>query len=240
MQLKMLSDIKRALLCGIFLIVSFLQLTAQIDSTLIGTWSGNVELQDMGNYTVEMTIRKFVPHGPSGEIEYDNGFQPCTGKTQFLGTLGNFHYFSEFILNGFCVDSGRIRVHLLSNDTLQWNWDKPGVISSGPVGQLARQITLNTGSTDNASEFEFSGIYPNPLINEAQFSLQVSVPDNVVISLTDLSGKEVSAIYNGMIAPHQEYVFTINRNTISGGLYILQIKGADSSIAEKVIIVNQN
>ncbi len=210
-------------------------LMAQIDLTLIGTWSGLVQQSGYPDYLTVMTIDSLVIGQASGETDYPT--LPCTGANTFLSNTDSLHVFSETIYDGLCPD-GRSEIFKLAEDTIMWNWYFVDG-STGASGKLARVIT---GIEDPGAVYpngvQISEIYPNPFTDQTSFDLEVYQLENISITVYNSLGSKMQTIYNGEILPGQKHTFMIQGSEMPSGCYILQIIGSDFQMSKRILLSN--
>jgi PKD repeat protein len=95
---------------------------------------------------------------------------------------------------------------------------------SGPLGI----------DSDNAG-FAFT-VSPNPVVNQATVSLQVTTADNYRITLMDVTGKQVSVLQNGRLSVGK-HIFTVSREMLkSAGVYLLQVDNDLGRSVKKLVV----
>jgi len=109
--------------------------------------------------------------------------------------------------------------------------------SAGDLGTINDwSIELcQTNQTSAVEDFSFRQltIYPNPFNDRIQISLETDTPDDVLISIYDLRGREI--IYNKYTNQTTTFTKELNLNNLSSGVYILNIQKGFAKIAKKII-----
>jgi len=82
-------------------------------------------------------------------------------------------------------------------------------------------------------------ISPNPVINTATISVMLNKQADVVITLFDLTGKEVEKIEDGKLESGLHFI-SWNPETLPDGVYFIQIKAGDSVQTKKIIRTSAN
>lgn len=113
------------------------------------------------------------------------------------------------------------------------NYNQPMIrlmVSRNPTSQAA----LNEITT---SSFNLNA-YPNPARNEANIEYSLNNNANVVITLTDIMGRNVLTINKGNQAANTVYRVAINTNTLNNGTYFytLNVNGVKET---KKLVINK-
>lgn len=104
--------------------------------------------------------------------------------------------------------------------------------TAGVVFRLGN-FPCGVAGINEATDFQFHEVHPNPFSSEFSFSLTMNSNQKVFISLSDISGRTCDIIYNeDLPAGNHEFVF--NHDAVPG-LYILNIRTANSFLSRKVI-----
>jgi PKD repeat protein len=78
-------------------------------------------------------------------------------------------------------------------------------------------------------------LFPNPTTENTTLRLNLNVPMNLTIQLTDISGKVISATNNTFAAG--ENLFTIDSNNLSTGLYFVTIHSNEGTKTLKLSVL---
>jgi hypothetical protein len=97
----------------------------------------------------------------------------------------------------------------------------PLVDFAGYIGEQATNIYSTT-------------LYPNPSAGNAVLSLVLVQPENIAVSVTDLSGQMVWNEQRNFVGG--SHSFTLNRNGISQGIYLVNIRGQQGSQTLKWVV----
>ena len=201
---------------------------------LIGTWCGEVFQPGYGTYITEMTIDSLVFNEVSGQTDYTT-IENCAGIDVFQGNLNDIHIFAETIIGtSTCID-GRVEIYMINSDTIQWNWYATDGSALEAYGQLGRK-NINTVNESIKEFYTFSGLYPNPANEQAQFTIEIKEREKVHIYLLDASGKKVSTVYEGLLMPDHPYNFELNSYHLPSGIYFLSLDSKSFFFQEKFII----
>lgn len=91
--------------------------------SLLGKWSGvGRQTSPRTAYGVSIDLRAL--RGAAGDIAYPE--LACGGRLTFLRRKGARYVFRERITTGNCVDEGTVTLELLTPDTVDFRWTKPG------------------------------------------------------------------------------------------------------------------
>ncbi len=108
-----------------------------------------------------------------------------------------------------------------TNDWLQW------IAKINPYG-----VGVNNVQVEQTT----ARVYPNPVVDNYKVKFDVPERQNIMINITDMSGRTVVELYNGM-AEMGEQVFSFNKASMSPGLYSLNIVGATTNIKNEKIVI---
>jgi hypothetical protein len=78
------------------------------------------------------------------------------------------------------------------------------------------------------------GIYPNPTTDAADVQFYLSTKNDVQISLTDVSGKNVFS-KNEPGVEEGLHVFKVDLTSLSNGVYILNVRTGTSEFTRKIL-----
>jgi uncharacterized protein (TIGR02145 family) len=98
------------------------------------------------------------------------------------------------------------------------------------------QLSIATGTDDNATGINSLQVYPNPMTDQAEVQFFVNEGTNVLLALSDISGRTVlqlnKFLYPGM---HKFRVSGLHQ-----GIYIIRIKGESSCCTAKLVSQNRS
>lgn len=87
---------------------------------------------------------------------------------------------------------------------------------------------------DLSTAFTYS-IAPNPADENAQLRYFLPYSENVRMSLYDMTGREVSVLFEGQ-APKGENTMNIQRNGLANGVYVLRMQVGDAAFTERFVL----
>lgn len=93
---------------------------------------------------------------------------------------------------------------------------------------------VTAGLTDLSQIDEQVQVYPNPATTSVSISLQIAEQSDVTISVTDVSGKEISSRNYGQL--NGSSIITINTSNTPAGVYFVNVK-MDNAITQKKVII---
>ncbi len=97
------------------------------------------------------------------------------------------------------------------------------------------QISGPLGVSDAHRGFAFT-VSPNPMVNEAQVSLEVANTDNYQVTLMDVAGKQISVLQNGRLSAGK-YIFNVGREFLtSAGIYLIQVDNGQGREVQKLVV----
>lgn len=165
-------------------------------------------------------IRPVPPHAPgeAGPWEwYDSTaltvYAPLLGLSASAGTAA--------YLNGLATNPDMSKAKALAYiDTVQ-NYLNP---------RIAYCLPLTTGLNEYESGLKNINVFPNPVSN--QFIIDVKDEGNKIhaVYISDITGK---IIWQKENINHSQ--FTVNRNNISRGMYIVQVNTGNGNVSRKII-----
>ncbi|MCF8461892.1 MAG: T9SS type A sorting domain-containing protein [Flavobacteriales bacterium] len=97
------------------------------------------------------------------------------------------------------------------------------------------QISGPLGIEDDNAGFAFT-VSPNPVVDQATISLEVTTSDNYRITLMDVTGKQISILQNGRLSTGK-HGFIISREMLtSAGVYLLQVDNGQGRSVKKLVV----
>lgn len=93
---------------------------------------------------------------------------------------------------------------------------------------------VTAGLTDLDQIDDLVQVYPNPATTSVSISLQIADQSDVTISVTDVSGKEISSRNYGQL--NGSSTITINTSNTPAGVYFVNVK-MDNAITQKKVII---
>jgi hypothetical protein len=103
-----------------------------------------------------------------------------------------------------------------------------GSVAYGPTVEAAIEAS---------SAFVLTGAYPNPFNPETRFSLAVRKSQPVRVDVFDALGRHVVNLYDGPMVANQAVEFTLEGQSLPGGLYIYRATGRDFAASRKVLLL---
>jgi hypothetical protein len=119
------------------------------------------------------------------------------------------------------ADQTSLRIDALS-------WDVPGVRVHTIDGSFRLRVCREGGDRlfSDSGQVTFGPVHPNPSNAEAVVEFGLPVPGPVSITLVDLLGREVVAVYRGNVSAGRRSV-RIDAGVLPSGLYHLVFRGGD-------------
>ena len=84
---------------------------------------------------------------------------------------------------------------------------------------------------------QLSHAYPNPFNPQAQFTLAVSLAQNVVVELYDVVGRRVSVLHDGNMDANESYQFTVDGSNMASGAYFVRVQGETFSASQRMTLL---
>ncbi|MDX1419080.1 MAG: choice-of-anchor Q domain-containing protein [Rubricoccaceae bacterium] len=83
--------------------------------------------------------------------------------------------------------------------------------------------------------FLLSLISPNPFSGSARFSLYVSRPQRVILTLYDTLGRRVLRLHDGPLTPGISHAFDLDAQDLPGGVYFMRAKGENFAATRRAV-----
>ena len=97
----------------------------------------------------------------------------------------------------------------------------------------AKNVEVGNVTAEDAS----AKVFPNPISDRYQVVFNLAERQNVIINITDMSGRTVVELYNG-IAEDGENNFSFEKGSMANGIYSLNIIGAKTNIKNEKIVIS--
>ncbi len=131
------------------------------------------------------------------------------------------------VVSGFLGSEGAFRLSIL-----------------GPPGRSIWLGQLGTGTEDvdvtpgrPAESFRVSAVYPNPIVRNAVFNVEVSEAQAVRIDVFDLLGRRVDVLFDGRLAADVALPVYVDGSGWSRGLYFVRIAGETFTTSQTLTLV---
>ncbi len=82
-----------------------------------------------------------------------------------------------------------------------------------------------------------SEVYPNPLNPKARFTLAVPRTQAVIVSVYDLAGRRVSALFDGVMAADEARTFVVDGAGWPSGVYVLRVLGETFTASRAMVVL---
>jgi len=93
----------------------------------------------------------------------------------------------------------------------------------------------SVGLKNRAGILETVSIAPNPSMDKSELKFVLATEEKVSITVSDITGKAILNVYEGMLAGG-EHIISLNTNNVSSGIYFINIHVAGGEINKKLII----
>lgn len=168
----------------------------------------------------------------------------ATWTQRYIKTAGALQTVPTLVTNSFTPANGAI-------DTTQWRQDfmNLGSFSNDPNVRLKFEFTFDTGNNLYIDDINISGVVglgeinidadqlalaPNPSNGSTSLSFNLLHKNNVVITITDVLGKQVDQITKSDLTPG-DYSYIIN-TPWNKGVYFVQVASGEQFITKKLIV----
>lgn len=105
--------------------------------------------------------------------------------------------------------------------------DYDGVFEYSPEVEVLVELT---------DAYRLSPVYPNPVNNTATLTLTVQAPQQVVVTLYDVLGREVTRLYQGTVAAHQPLHLTVEGGSWKSGVYFVHVEGETFHASQRLTV----
>jgi len=79
-------------------------------------------------------------------------------------------------------------------------------------------------------------IFPNPANNETMVTFELTQPENTLLKITDVAGREVKILLNESVS-EGKHQFRVNTNELSSGTYFLNLQTSNHSTTKKFNVI---
>lgn len=193
-----------------------------------------------------------------GLVKFGFEITPQSASGTMLGTMS----ITDAVTTKFTSSSNKYITHTSNgnyfpNHTATWsfNWTAPAAgtgdvtfygafdfanNNGGTSGDLIYTSTLvipegfGTGINEPASIHTFN-VFPNPAADQTTISYTLTQAQPVLISLFDLSGKEVMQLSRENQAAAGTYQFQLPISEIGSGVYVIKLTTGDQSFTRKLV-----
>jgi PKD repeat protein len=145
-------------------------------------------------------------------------------------------FVANFPLTSYNVSQVRIAIN--SPAVPSWNEIDAVGISNLPITSVEDEEDATAGVPQ---EFMLRQNYPNPFNPTTAISYQLSAVSFVTLKVTDVLGREVATLVNGVVAPGAHTVMwdgkSDNREQQPSGVYFYTLKTADKSTTKRMILM---
>lgn len=206
---------------------------SRYESTMIGRYSNEIiytgdscqYIDDLPNFVFGFLYSNY--NFVDSVLLYD-----IQAKNEAGGSYNNIYYLQYWQKSkNFTIMLFRNTSNILARIiyTAWVNAGKPTMTTSVEKDDMARKgLSLN--------------VYPNPFTTNLniRYSLPRKYEGKIKIELFDITGKELSKIYEGEpSAPDNEMTFTPKDRSITTGVYILRYSAGNTSISKKILHIKQ-
>ncbi len=95
---------------------------------------------------------------------------------------------------------------------------------------------LESPSRTSPVSYELKPAFPNPFNPETRITFDLPAGENVVLSVFDIQGREVSRLFDGWL-PAGRYQSTFSGDGLAGGVYIARLTAGKVQQVQKLILV---
>ncbi len=163
-----------------------------------------------------------------------------------IGLIGEFDGVSDVITGDFSVGSAKGNifetwnlpsgtviedVHLVGI-LLDANGDAINVVSSSIDEAINEGLTTATVNVEEIENVTFSGVYPNPVLNNAFINLNILQPSNVSVSVTNALGQVVLTEDFGTLSGSSQ--LEIDMSSSTAGFYTISAQIGEDTFTQKI------
>jgi len=100
--------------------------------------------------------------------------------------------------------------------------------------RYSRQIEVRVAAP---ASFIVGQVYPNPFSTSATFRLAIAHPQQVVVTLYDMTGRKVRDLYQGFLEADETHAFPVEAKGLTSGFYMIRIQGETFRESQRVVVV---
>lgn len=97
------------------------------------------------------------------------------------------------------------------------------------------QISGPLAVADQSFGFEFS-VGPNPVVDEAQITLEVANTEVYQVTLMDVAGKQIASLHNGQLSTGKHAFTVSNQLLTNAGVYLVQVDNGLGKQVQKLVV----
>ncbi len=173
----------------------------------------------------------------------------CGGMMNFGSNANIQFHFDDKQIQAYHIDKNSMKVKYWNNQTNQWT-----TISNAVINQSVNTITFSNSqiasyyilTSDNVTAVENNAAvptgysleqnYPNPFNPSTVISYNLPAAGNIVLSIYDLTGKELKVLDSGYKEAGRHSV-TLNAGNFASGVYFYQLKTGKNIETKKLILI---
>jgi len=195
--------------------------------------------RDNGTITPTAALSS-IPYTPQESMDALKHFYRELGDKTW-GWMGFYDAFNQkrnwWATSYLAIDQGPI-IGMIENHRSGLLWDN--FMANPEIAPMLTSIGFVPDPFDleeiNTTQHGFS-IFPNPSVNGyTTLSIITSSPENINISVTDLTGKTVKQISGISVSMPGEYSININTSELPKGMYLISTSGTKNHITKKLLI----
>jgi hypothetical protein len=195
--------------------------------------------RDNGTITPTAALSS-MPYTPQESMDALKHFYRELGDKTW-GWMGFYDAFNQkrnwWATSYLAIDQGPI-IGMIENHRSGLLWDN--FMANPEIAPMLTSIGFVPDPFDleeiNTTQHGFS-IFPNPSVNGyTTLSIITSSPENINISVTDLTGKTVKQISGISVSMPGEYSININTSELPKGMYLISTSGTKNHITKKLFI----
>jgi len=195
--------------------------------------------RDNGTITPTAALSS-IPYTPQESMDALKHFYRELGDKTW-GWMGFYDAFNQkrnwWATSYLAIDQGPI-IGMIENHRSGLLWDN--FMANPEIAPMLTSIGFVPDPFDleeiNTTQHGFS-IFPNPSVNGyTTLSIITSSPENINISVTDLTGKTVKQISGISVSMPGEYSININTSELPKGMYLISTSGTKNHITKKLFI----
>jgi hypothetical protein len=195
--------------------------------------------RDTGTITPTAALSS-MPYTPQESMDALKHFYRELGDKTW-GWMGFYDAFNQkrnwWATSYLAIDQGPI-IGMIENHRSGLLWDN--FMANPEIAPMLSSIGFVPDPFDleeiSTTQHGFS-IFPNPSINGyTTLSIITSSPENINISVTDLTGKTVKQISGISVSMPGEYSININTSDLPNGMYLISTSGTKNHITKKLFI----
>ncbi len=115
-------------------------------------------------------------------------------------------------------------------------WENPNIAEQSCATNITLEGKPGVSINSVKASAEELNLYPNPATTEVKFNVSLDKAENVIVSVKDITGREVLRHDFGTVAAGQTAPMTLNLSSLNSGMYFVELSAGERTAMGKVTI----